>query len=324
MRCRSAVHLTWQTMQNANELNEMFGLPDVLAFDEPHPGMPRARVTTPACSGEFYLQGAHLTQWQPTGQAPALFLSEQSAFVPGKAIRGGIPVIFPWFGAPDRSPVHTTPGAGAHGFARVWPWSLRFAGLAGEDLHLSTTLDQTEGVRALGFSGFELVYEVIFGRTLTVRLSVANTGTEPFFYEEALHAYLHVGDSRDVSVDGLEGTTYLDKTDDFKRKTQTAPVLRFVGETDRPYLHTEAPLTLHDPALGRTLRLEKTGSRTTVTWNPGPTLAATLPDLGANAWPRFACLETANVAEDAITLQPQEARTMEMRLSVERGDGASA
>ena len=145
-------------MQTTSELNEVFGLPGVLTFDEPYPGMPRATVTTPACTGEFYLQGAHTTLWQPRGEQPGLFLSDRSPYVPGKAIRGGIPVIFPWFGAPETSPVKTSQGATQHGFARRWPWTLRFAALAGEDLHISTTLDRTAAVRALGFTGFELAY----------------------------------------------------------------------------------------------------------------------------------------------------------------------
>ena len=304
-------------MQSADELSETYELPGVLTFDEPYPGMPRARITTPACNAEFYLQGAHLTQWQPAGQQAALFLSERSSYVPGKAIRGGVPIIFPWFGSPETTPVQTSHGAPQHGFARSWPWTLRFAALAGDDLHLTTTLDQTEGIRALGFSGFELACEFILGRTLAVRLTVANTGEVPFFFEEALHAYLAVGDSREVSVEGLQATEFLDKTDGFKRKQQTEAALHFVGETDRPYLNTATPLMLRDPVLRRCLHLQKGGSKTTVTWNPGPDLAAKLTDLAPETWQHFVCLETANVAENAITLQPRETHTMEMRLSVE-------
>ena len=304
-------------VQTVAELNEEFSLPGVLAFDEPHPGMPRARVSTPACTGEFFLQGAHLTQWKPTGEAEALFLSDRSAYTPGKAIRGGIPVIFPWFGSPDTSPVHVAPGSPQHGLARIWPWTLRFAALAGDDLHLSTRLDQTEGIRALGFSGFELIYEVILGQTLTVRLSVLNVGHEPFFFEEALHAYLAVGNSREISVDGLHDTEFLDKTDGFARKTQTSNSLHFEGEVDRPYLNTTHPLTLRDPELKRCLSLHKTGSHTTVTWNPGDKLAAKLTDLQSEAWTRFVCLETANLADNAIKLHPGAVHSMEMHLSVQ-------
>ena len=102
-------------MQQPDELTEQFAIPECLTFDEPFPGMPRALVSTPQCRAELYLQGAHLTQWQPAGQQPALFLSERSAYLPGKAIRGGIPVVFPWFGAPELSPVHPPAGSAAHG-----------------------------------------------------------------------------------------------------------------------------------------------------------------------------------------------------------------
>ncbi len=315
-------------MQTAEQLAADFSLPELLSFDEPHPGMPRFQVRTPACTAELYLQGAHLTAWQPAGQQPVLFLSDRSAFTPGKAIRGGIPVIFPWFAAAEASPVPTPPGAGSHGFARTAPWTLRFAALAGDDLHLSLTLDQTEGtpateaMRKAGFSAFGLALEVILGHTLTLRLSVANASAgdaaKPLFFEEALHAYLAVGDSEHVTVEGLAGTAFLDKTDNFARKTQTDRELRFRAETDRPYLNTTAPVTLHDPVLGRRLRLTKANSRTTVTWNPGPELTAKLADLRPDAWHNFVCLETANAAEDALTLQPGEARTMEMHLAVEQ------
>lgn len=311
-------------MQTAEQLAADFSLSDLLTFDEPHLGMPRLQVRTAACTAELYLQGAHLTAWQPAGQQPVLFVSDRSVFAPGKAIRGGIPVIFPWFAAADTSPVPTPPGAGSHGFARTAPWTLRFAALAGDDLHLSLTLDQTEGtpeteaMRKAGFSGFGLALEIILGHTLTLRLSVANSGEKPLFFEEALHAYLAVGDSEKVTVEGLTDTEFLDKTDSFARRTQTERELRFAGEIDRPYLNTVAPVTLHDPVLGRRLRLTKANSRTTVTWNPGPELAARLADLPPDAWRDFVCLETANAAENAVTLQPGEAQTMEMHLALEQ------
>ena len=318
-------------VQTAEQLTAEFGLPETLTFDEPHPGMPRLCIRTRACTAELYLQGAHLTAWQPAGQGPVLYLSDRAIFAPGKTIRGGIPVVFPWFAAADTSPVPTPPGAGSHGFARTAPWTLRFVALAGDDLHLSLTLDQTEGtpateaMRGAGFSGFGLALEIVLGHTLTLRLSVANAGAgsgpaepKPLFFEEALHAYLVVGNSEKVTVEGLMDTVYLDKTENFARKTQTDRSLRFRGETDRPYLNTGAPVTLHDPVLGRRLRLTKGNSRTTVTWNPGAALTAQLADLAPDAWRDFVCLETANVAEDAVTLGPGEAQTMELHLSVEQ------
>jgi glucose-6-phosphate 1-epimerase len=308
-------------MQTAAELNESFAIPDCLAFDEPYPGMPCLHVTTAACTAELFLQGAHLTQWKPCDQEPVLFLSERSAFAPGKAIRGGIPVIFPWFGSPDTSPVRPPAGSASHGYARVWPWSLQFAALAGEDIHLSLTLDHNDRLHALGFDFLQLGIDLILGKTLTVRLTAANAGngqhTEPFLFEEALHTYLALSDIHQVSIEGLANTEYLDKTDSFRRKTQTDPAITFTAETDRPYLNTTNPVSLLDPALQRRLTVSKANSSTTVIWNPGPELTAKLPDLAPEDWHHFACIEAANAAENALPLQPGEARSMQMQITVE-------
>lgn len=305
-------------MQTADQLHDQFSLPGALTFDEQHPGMPRARIETPACTAELYLQGGHLTQWQPRGQEPVLFLSERSAFAPGKAIRGGIPVIFPWFGAPERSPVGPPAGSPSHGFARTWPWTLRFAALSGDAVHLSLTLDAHES--SLGFGALQLGLDLILGSSLTVRLSAANGSSKaeahPFLFEEALHAYFNVGDAETVTLTGLGNTEYLDKTENFARKRQTTPETRFEGETDRPYLHTGATVTLQDPVLCRRLQLTKTNSRTTVVWNPGQELAGRLPDLAPDAWRHFICMETANAGEDAVTLPPGQAHTMSMHVEV--------
>ncbi|HLI75858.1 MAG TPA: D-hexose-6-phosphate mutarotase [Acidobacteriaceae bacterium] len=304
-------------MQTAAELSEIFTIPGCLTFDEPHPGMPCAHITTAVCTAELYLQGAHLTQWQPAGQEPVLFLSGRSAFTPGKAIRGGIPVIFPWFGAPDTSPVHPPAGSSSHGYARIWPWTLRFAALAGDDLHLSLTLDHNARLHALGFDFLQLGIDIMLGRNLSVRLTAANAGAVPFLFEEALHAYLNLSQIDQVSIQGLQETEFLDKTDGFQRKKQTDPVLTFSTETDRPYLNTSSPVSLTDPVLKRRLLLTKTNSQTTVIWNPAAALTARLPDLAPGDWQHFACMETANAAENAVTLQPGEAHTMSMHLSVD-------
>jgi glucose-6-phosphate 1-epimerase len=255
-------------LMDLQSLNDNFALPGTLTFDEPHPGMIRAVVSTPACSAELYLHGAHLTQWQPTGEQPVLFLSERSAYSADKAIRGGIPIIFPWFGSPATSPAHPPANAPSHGFARTSPWNLAFAALAGEDLHLTLALEPNEASRAVGYETFQLAYQIILGRKLTLRLTVANTASgddaQPFLFEEALHTYLSVGDVQQVSLTGLQGTTFLDKTDNFLRKQQAEPTLTLSGETDRPYLDTAAAVVLHDAVLHRRITIRKSNSQTTV------------------------------------------------------------
>jgi glucose-6-phosphate 1-epimerase len=296
-------------------LNDSFEIPGVLAFDT-DTGLTRARITTPACTAELYLQGAHLATWHPTGEQPVLFLSDKSFFTPGKAIRGGIPVIFPWFGPRTATPQSPRTDGPSHGFARSETWQLDFAAIAGDDLHLSLSLAPTSLSRSLGFDHFRVAYQLTLGRELRLRLTIANDGPDALSFEEALHSYLHVGNVEQARIHGLGHTEFIDKTDRFIRKTQTEPVLQLTGETDRPYLNTTAPVTVDDPILHRRLTITKSNSNSTVVWNPWSTQTARLADMSPDGWRKMVCVESANVAENTITLRPHEAHVMETTLSI--------
>jgi glucose-6-phosphate 1-epimerase len=290
-------------------LTDSFAILGVLAFDETETGLVGARVTTPACTAELYLHGAHLTHWQPAGHGPVLFLSEQSSFEPDKPIRGGVPIVFPWFG--PRTGARTD--GPMHGFARIQTWDLAFAALSGDDLHLTLTLAPTEQSRALGFDNFGVALQLVLGETLTMRLTVANESAEPMQVGEAFHTYFTVGDAGQVRVIGLADAEYIDKTDNFSRKRQTEPVIAIAAATDRLYLNTTAAVTLEDPTLRRAISIVKQGSQATVVWNPWQAL----PDMADDAWRRMTCVETANAADNALTIAPNSAHTMESRISVE-------
>jgi glucose-6-phosphate 1-epimerase len=301
----------------AEALNEQFGLDGVLTFEE-HGQLTRARVTLPACEATVYVQGAHLTAWKPAGERDVLFLSKESEFLPGKAIRGGIPVCFPWFGG--RSDGASGP---SHGFARIEEWTLAFAallpGAAGEDrVSLTWTLGPGELSRSLGFDGFRVAYEMLLGRSLTLRLTVANGQDTPLRFEEALHTYFRVGDVRRAPIAGLAGATYLDKRDDGKQKQAPEGPLQLDRFTDRVFPANEAAIAIEDEADGRKISVAKQGSRTTVVWNPWTEGAAALKDLGDEEWPEFLAVETANTATDALTLAQGETHTMVAEITVER------
>jgi glucose-6-phosphate 1-epimerase len=298
-------------------LNESFGLPGLLAFEESN-GLTRAVVTTPAASATIYLQGAHLTHWQPAGEQPVLFLSRKTAFQKGKAIRGGVPVIFPWFG--DR---HDGQPGPAHGFARTAEWEFAFAALAGEDLHLTFTLSPNETTRGLGFDRFRAAYQLTIGRTLEMRLTVANDAETPLVFEEALHTYFAVTDVRQAATCGLRDTAYLDKRDleadgNAKRKTQTEDPLVLAQTTDRVYVDSSSTCVIDDAAGGRRITVAKENSHTTIVWNPWQELTAKLADMEPEGWQEMLCVESANAGANAITLAPGEVHTMRAILSVER------
>src|SRR6202000_178791 len=163
------------THKTIDQLNASFAIPGILSFDE-HGSLVRARITTPVCTGELYLQGAHVTAWQPPNQQPVLFLSEKSAFTPGKAIRGGIPIIFPWFGSRTATPESPRIDGPSHGFARTQPWRLDFGAYAAGEPHPLLRLGATELSRSLGFDNFLVAYQITFGQELHLPSSIANDG----------------------------------------------------------------------------------------------------------------------------------------------------
>jgi glucose-6-phosphate 1-epimerase len=297
------------------ELLKKFAVPGVLGFEKTDSGLVLARVTTAEAEATITLHGAHVTHWKPAGQEPALFLSERTELLPGRPIRGGVPVIFPWFG-----PRHDGSPGPQHGFARTEEWELASALLAGDEVHLTFTLAPNEASRALGYDHFRLAYRVIVGRTLTLELTVANdSGADgaPLIFEEALHTYFAVVDVREATVSGLAGTAFLDKVDGMKQKVQPEGPLGFTGRTDRVYRNTTAACAIDDAAGKRRIVVEKAGSQTTVVWNPWAEAAATIPDLADDEWPRMLCVETANAGENSVTLAPGATHSMRAVISVE-------
>jgi glucose-6-phosphate 1-epimerase len=276
-------------------------------------GLARLSIDTPACAAELYLHGAHLCRWQPRGQPhPVLWMSESSRFEAGAPIRGGVPICFPWFG-----PKAGDPSAPVHGVARISAWTLDGVTLeANGAIIVRLSLDC--GALAIPHvpHDLSLAYELHLGRDLSMALTVTNRGGMPSTFEEALHTYFSVGDVRRVTVAGLDGATYVDKVDGGTRKTQPDEPVTIGAETDRLYLDTGTAVTLTDPALGRSLRVEKTGSRSTVVWNPWVAKSKAMPDFGDDEWPGMICIETANAAANAVTLPPHASHTMTAAISV--------
>jgi glucose-6-phosphate 1-epimerase len=289
-------------------------LPSGVVLDSGRGGLRRLSVDTGICTAELYLHGAHLCRWQPRSQPhPVLWMSEASRFEAGAPIRGGVPICFPWFGprAGDAS-------APVHGVARISAWNMDGATLEADgSVNVRLSLDCGALASPHVPHDLRLAYELRLGRDLSMALTVRNPSDTPAAFEEALHTYLAVGDVRQASVAGLEGAAYLDKVDGAKRKRQAEPLITIDGETDRLYLETGAAITLTDPGLGRRIRVEKTGSRSSVVWNPWVAKSRAMADFGDDEWPGMICIETANAADNAITLPPHASHSMTAGVSVE-------
>jgi glucose-6-phosphate 1-epimerase len=274
--------------------------------------LPRVVVKSPLGSGVVYFQGAHVADWHPAAsRTPVLWTSASSVFEHGKAIRGGVPICFPWFG-----PNAAHPSAPMHGFARIKPWALVAADEAPDG---TVTIEMALTGREVSPAwphAFRATHRVRFGTSLRMDLVVHNPGPVPFTFDEALHTYFAMTDVRRAAVRGLEGVEYLDKVDGGARKRQGDEPVRITAETDRVYLGTPGPCVIEDPEGRREMTVAKSGSDATVVWNPWIAKAKAMPDFGDEEWPAMLCVETCNVAAHARTVLPGQSHAMTAVISV--------
>jgi glucose-6-phosphate 1-epimerase len=300
-------------MTDLRALQAKLGTSGVVRAEAGNGSLIRLAVNSDLAAAQIYLHGAHLAHFQPRGAQPLLFMSGASLFQPDKPIRGGVPVIFPWFGARAGRPADPP-----HGFARLREWQLESATVAADgSVRISLTLNDDEQTRGQWPFGFALRMSFAISAVLEITMEVSNPSGQPIEFEQALHTYLSVGDVRQATALGLEGVEYLDRAGPPSRKTQPAEPIRFVDETDRLYLHTTGASVVRDPVLGRTITIEKSGSDATVVWNPWIAKAKAMADFGDDEWPRMLCIETANAAECAVHLAPRSTHRMTARIRVD-------
>jgi glucose-6-phosphate 1-epimerase len=291
-------------------LNGAFGIPNVVAVVSGNGGLPKIRVTTPSASADIYLHGAQVTSWQPANTEEVLFLSEQSHWQDGRAIRGGIPVCFPWFRAKADDP-----SAPAHGFVRTKEWRLESVKSEGKSVVVACSTEDDESTQRWWPHSFRLTHILSVGSSLRLQLVVTNTGQSPFRFEEALHTYFRVSQVSSVIIRGLDQDKYLDNNDGNRQKVQSGDLI-LTGKTDNAYINVSGAAELIDPMLRRCLRTEKQNSATTIIWNPWQDGAAALSDLGDEEWRQFACVEASNILSSTVSLAPGQEHSMQATLSV--------
>lgn len=281
-------------------------IPGHVTWLEGNGGLPKVRLTGEHSEVEVYLHGAHISHFQIKGKPPILFMSGSSRFEADQPIRGGIPVIFPWFGPKE--------GAAAHGFARISPWRLTEVAFrpAGElSARFLLGVDEYEGIP------FTLILALTLTDKLSIELITLNRSkTQSLVFEDCLHTYFQVGDIRNVRIRGLNGVHFRDKTDGFAEKVETRSEIDIAGETDRVYMDTTSAVDIHDGTLGRTIRVEKSGSLSTVVWNPWAGRAKQLPDFGDEEYHHMVCVESGNVGKNRIELAPGDSTRLGVTYSI--------
>lgn len=280
----------------SNPLPNRCEIPGHVCFTDGNNDLPKVVINTAWSTAELYLHGGHLTHFQKKGEPPVLWMSQLSRFEDKIPIRGGIPVIFPWFGPRE--------GQASHGFARNVDWEVKeIAQQPGGAVDLRLSLPKCPETALL--PPFTADLWITVGETLGVELIVANTSdADDFTFDSCFHTYFNLGNIAEAAIAGLKGGEYLDQCDRMTRKMETGESIQITREVDRIYFDTEASVEIRDASLGRRITIDKSGSRSTVVWNPWIAKSQRMPDIGNDEYLRMVCVESGNVSDNAVTLAP--------------------
>lgn len=291
---------------NIEQLNNDHGIRDQLKFIEGGGGLPFIQVDNAKASAVISVYAGQVLSFQPANEPHNLmFLSEAAYYQAGKAIKGGVPVCWPWFG-PDPE----QRGRPAHGFVRNRLWNVMQTEVKAGDTRITLGLADSPETQAIWPHSFALALEITIGDSLNLELVTRNTGNERFSITQAFHTYFRVGEIGKVVVLGLEDTNYIDKTDSGVQKRQKGAIT-INAEVDRIYRNAPNELIIDDTALVRRIRIASQGSKTAVVWNPWAKISAEMGDLKDDDYEHLLCVETANADQDVVEVGPgSESRLM--------------
>ena len=284
-----------EATMNLDELSQ-YQIDGELRFTNSEHGFIHAEIDNSRAHAIVSTYSGQVLAYRPKDrQHDLLFLSDKAYYEEGKAIKGGIPICWPWFGADPENQ-----GRPAHGFVRNRQWQVTGSeSLADGSTRIVMSVTDSDATRALWPHPFRLDIEITVGDTLKLELVTHNTGNDSITISQALHTYFRVGDIGKVSILGLDGLRYIDKANDAARMTQSGP-LTISAEVDRIYTDVTSDLTIDDGSLGRRIVIAASGCSTAVVWNPWAEVAASMADLDDDAYRRMLCVETANAGPETV------------------------
>lgn len=298
-----------------DQLNDGAGIADHLFFIEGNGGLPFIRIRNSHADALISIYGGQILSFKPKDTEEVLFLSEKAYFEEGKAIKGGVPVCWPWFGPhPEKNSLPS------HGFVRNRMWNVLHTGTTENGAtKVSIGIHSTPETLTIWPYSFTLILDITVSKTLRMELTTRNTGEQTFSMTQALHSYFSVADISLTSILGLEGKQYIDKTDNGSLRQQDGNVA-ISNEVDRVYSDVPSLMTIVDDSMQRSIQISASGSKTAVVWNPWSEISASSGDLQDDDYKRFLCVETANAAVDVIEIPAGDEYKLTAEISATRHD----
>lgn len=296
---------------NVDELNDKYAIEAEVGFYE-EDELVFVMVSNKYADATICLYGAHILSYNPVRNMEVLWMSPESSFETGKAIRGGIPVCFPWFGMHE-----SNDSLPQHGFARIMDWKLiKTKTLAEGENQIIMQLCSSDETKKYWASDFcaEMIFTI--GTKLEVTLKVTNPSTETIEYTSALHSYFSLSAIQNITIEGFENTRYQNQLDggDYIQET---PLLAIDKAVTNHYYNTESDNVINDPVFNRRIRIEKSGSKNSTVWNPWDETCSKMSDIPDDGYESFVCVETVNKIDNSIKLAPGESHETTAIIGVE-------
>jgi len=258
-------------------------------------------IENSSAKAKIALQGAHLFEYKRVCEEDILWLSEISDFEKDKAIRGGVPICWPWFGFNEDKNLPQ------HGFARTSMWEFVSSDEVskGETTLLFRLVHSKQTLKIWNYK-FELELKITIAKELKMELKTTNMDERDFKISQALHTYFNVSHISEVAIKGLNKKPYLDALT-WQKETQSGDIY-FDSEVDRVYQEVDTSIVLVDK--NREINIKNTNSSSAVIWNPWIEKTSRMSAMKEDAYEYFVCIESANAFDDTRAIEPKQSHTL--------------
>jgi D-hexose-6-phosphate mutarotase len=281
-------------------------------FDVVKPGVIAAKLNFNNSSASIALLGSTVISYLPSGFSETLFLSKINNFLPGKAIRGGIPLCWPWFGANPHN-ISLPP----HGFFRLLEWEVVEAIHNSVESTITLSLSDSEESKHFWPYGFNAKCHISIGEKLEITINITNSSKESWMFSGAFHPYLNFADIRNVGIHSFVGQYYLDNTvlkSEDNHRVQKAS-LKFAEEVNRVYAYS-GPVKIDDLIEQRQITISNESMESTGVWTPWKAKCAASSDLGEDVFTQFLCVEPGIIPPQSKNMKPNNTYEAKITISV--------